>query len=157
MHCRPTNVLPAVVYPTKCCVNHNFINNVVPHIHPAHTTTVNHINYQNQHYFPQTQSVVNEVTSQQFFNPPYPAAPGFGAPPRPGAVAGAATGPGFPPGPGMGPGMMGPGMMGPGMGPGMMGPGMGPGMMGPGAGPAPGAVAGAQAMPSAQMPPNWKR
>ncbi|MFB6466053.1 CotD family spore coat protein [Cytobacillus sp. Hz8] len=28
---------------------HNFINNVVPHIHPSHTTTVNHINIQHKH------------------------------------------------------------------------------------------------------------
>jgi spore coat protein D len=93
MHCRPTNILPAVIHPTKCCVKHNFMNNVVPHIHPSHTTTVNHINYQHQHYFPHTQSVVNEVTSQDLG--PFPGPPPFpiqgGAPfqgpagvPRPG-------------------------------------------------------------------------
>lgn len=97
---RPNNVLPAVVHPKKCCVNHTFQNNVVPHIHPTHTTTVNHINYQHQHYFPQTQSVVNEVTNQQF-------------------VAGASSGPGGYGGPG--PGVGGIGTPGPGPGPGVGG------------------------------------
>ncbi|EIJ78631.1 Spore coat protein CotD [Bacillus methanolicus PB1] len=101
MYCKPSHVLPAIVHPTKCCVDHNFVNNVVPHIHPTHTTTVNHINYQHQHYFPHSQSVVNEVTNQQFFNPPYPVAGPFGPRPRPGAVAGAFDYPGY--GPGMGP------------------------------------------------------
>jgi spore coat protein D len=110
---RPTNVLPAVVHPTKCCTNHNFSTTIVPHIHPTHTTTVNHHLYQHKHYFPQTQSVVSDV-SHQHMNCPGPG-PGFGA------------GPGMTPGFGAGPGMgMGPGMA-PGMAPGM-GPGMTPGM-----------------------------
>ncbi|MFT8321182.1 MAG: CotD family spore coat protein [Bacillus sp. (in: firmicutes)] len=64
-HCKPNNVLPAVVHPTKCCVNNTFSNNIVPHIHPQHTTTVNHVNYEHQHFFPQTQSVENVVTNTQ--------------------------------------------------------------------------------------------
>lgn len=85
MYCgpRPTNVFPATVSPTKCCVNHTFQNNIVPHIHPSHTTTVNHIHFQHQHYFPHTQSVVNEVTNQQFAAVPGPVPGGFGVP-RPG-------------------------------------------------------------------------
>lgn len=142
MFCKPSHVLPAIVHPTKCCVNHNFVNNVVPHIHPTHTTTVNHINFDHQHFFPQSHSAVNNVTNQQFFNPPYPVeGPAFGPPPRPGAVAGAFA-PGYGPGPGFGPGM------GPGYGPGM-GPGYGPGM-------GPSAVAGAESFPGAQKPPNWR-
>jgi spore coat protein D len=66
MYCKPSHVLPAIVHPTKCCVNHNCCNYVVPHIHPTHTTTVNHHMYQHQHYFPQTQSVVNEASHQHF-------------------------------------------------------------------------------------------
>lgn len=132
MFCKPSHILPAVVHPTKCCVDHNFVNNVVPHIHPTHTTTVNHINYQHQHHFPQSQSVVNEVTNQHFFNPPCPV-PGFGPRPRPGAVAGAFE-PGYGPGPGFGPGY---------------GPGYGPGM-------GPCEVAGAFDYPGAQKPPNWR-
>ncbi|MEH7125249.1 spore coat protein [Bacillus sp. JJ1532] len=96
---RPTNILPAFVSPTKCCVNHNFQNTIVPHIHPSHTTTVNHHNFQHVHSFPHTQSVVNEVTNQQFVAPAAPGfvpSAGYGAP-GPGAVA-----PGFGvPGPGM--------------------------------------------------------
>ena len=62
MYCRPTKVLPAVVHPTKCCVNHNFENIIVPHVFPSHTTTVNHTNFQSQEHFPHSQSVVNEVS-----------------------------------------------------------------------------------------------
>lgn len=81
MHCK-TNVLPAVVHPTKCCVNNTFQNNIVPHIHPTHTTTVNHINFQHQHYFPHTQSVANQVTHQNVVAAPAGPAP-FGAPAAP--------------------------------------------------------------------------
>lgn len=123
MHCGPkkSNVLPAVVHPTKCCVNNTFQNNVVPHIHPQHTTTVNHINYDHVHYFPQTQSVVNEVTNQQFVAGSGPApVPGFGGAPGFGAGAPGFGGPtpGFG-GPGFGgpaPGFGGPGFGGPGFG-----------------------------------------
>ncbi len=66
MYCRPPHVLPAIVHPTKCCVNHTFSTVEVPHIHPSHTTTVNHTMYQHKHYFPQTQSMVNQVSNQQF-------------------------------------------------------------------------------------------
>jgi spore coat protein D len=114
---RPTNIMPAIVHPTKCCTNHNFSNTVVPHIHPAHTTTVNHHMYQHKHYFPQTQSVVSDV-SHQHLNCGPGMAPGFGPGP------GMGMGPGYGAGPGMG--------MGPGYG---AGPGMG---MGPGYGTAPG-------------------
>ena len=64
MYCRPKKVLPAIVCPTKCCVNHNFENLVQPVIHPSHTTNVNHTNIQQQHFFPHTESVVNKVTEQ---------------------------------------------------------------------------------------------
>jgi spore coat protein D len=132
MYCRPTKVLPAIVCPTKCCVNHQFENIVLPVVHPSHTTNVNHTNIQKQHHFPHTQSVVNEVTSSDIGpvpGPVPPPTPGFGP-----GVGPAGMGPGYGPagmGPGFGPGM-GPGF-GPGMGPGF-GPGMGPGF-GPGVGP----------------------
>ncbi|MBT2639055.1 CotD family spore coat protein [Bacillus sp. ISL-39] len=109
MHCKPTNVLPTVVHPTQCCVNNSFTNNVVPHVHPTHTTNVNHINYDHVHYFPQTQSTVNQVTHQNHYGGPGPV-PGGVAPvgprPRPGF-----GGPGF-----GGPGFGGPGFGGPGFG-----------------------------------------
>ncbi|CEG28353.1 CotD family spore coat protein [Bacillus sp. B-jedd] len=121
MYCpRPTQVLPTIVHPTQCCVNHSFENVIQPHLHPSHTTNVHHTNIEHTHHFTNTQSFVNEASVTDLGPVP-------GPPPAP-TVAGA-----FAPGPGMAPGMMGPGMMGPGMmGPGMMGPGMmGPGMMGP--------------------------
>ncbi|MBP2241326.1 spore coat protein D [Cytobacillus eiseniae] len=82
MHCGPktTNVLPAIVHPTKCCVNNTFQNNIVPHIHPTHTTTVNHVNFQHQHYFPHTNSNVTQVTNQQFVAGGGQAPGGFGGP-----------------------------------------------------------------------------
>jgi len=121
-----TNVTPPVIHPTNNIVNHTFSTTVVPHIHPVHTTTVNHHMYQHKHYCPQTASCAEEVCNQQIncCNPCAPGAPmgaGFGAGPM---------GPGFGAGP-MGPGF-GAGPMGPGFGAGPMGgPMMGPGMMGP--------------------------
>ena len=56
----PTQVAPAQVSPTQEVVKTNIFTTVVPHYHPTHTTTVNRHIMQNQHYFPQTQSVVNE-------------------------------------------------------------------------------------------------
>jgi spore coat protein D len=86
MHCRP-KVLAPIVHPTKCCVQNNYAETIVPHIHPQHTTIVNHDFYKHQHYFPQTQSVENEVTHQHFnvYGQPTPGFGGFGGPrPRPG-------------------------------------------------------------------------
>lgn len=113
-NCCPTNVLPATVSPTKCCVNHTCENHIVPHVHPSHTTTVNHINFQHQHHFPHSQSVVNEVTNTDIGpvpGPPPAPTTGFG----PGGYPGPGFGPGGYPGPGFGPG----GYPGPGFGPGV--------------------------------------
>ncbi|MEO4052085.1 CotD family spore coat protein [Solibacillus sp. CAU 1738] len=49
-----------MVSPTRQFVQTNVSNTVVPHIHPSHTTIVNRHNINNQHFFPHTQSVVNE-------------------------------------------------------------------------------------------------
>jgi spore coat protein D len=144
MFCRPQSscILPAVVHPTKCCVNQTFSEAIVPHIHPVHTTTVNNMNYVHKHYFPKTQSAVSNVTQQHFKcgddSCPMPMGPGVGGPGMGPGFGGPGMGPGFG-GPGMGPGFggpgMGPGYGGPGMGPGFGGPGMGPGFGGPGMGP----------------------
>jgi spore coat protein D len=94
MYCRPrpNQVLPAVMHPTKCCVNHNMTTYEVPHIHPTHTTNVNNVMYQHKHYLPQTQSQVDSVSHQQFNcgggpggpgGPAGPGGPGFGPRPRP--------------------------------------------------------------------------
>ncbi len=81
MYCRPTKVLPAIVCPTKCCVNHSNENIIVPVVHPSHTTNVHHTNYQYQHHFPHTQSFVNEVTKTDIGpvpGPPPAPTTGFG-------------------------------------------------------------------------------
>lgn len=56
----PTQMMPPVVSPTRQFVQTNVTNTVVPHVHPSHLTVVNRQMVNNQHYFPQTQSVVNE-------------------------------------------------------------------------------------------------
>jgi len=120
-----TNFLPPVIHPTQQIVNHTFSTTVVPHIHPVHTTTVNHHMYQHKHYCPQTASCAEECCSQHIncCNPCAPAA----APvmPMANALPNAA-----PNAPGFG------GMGGPGFG-GMGGPGFGPGAPGFGPGPGP--------------------
>ena len=81
MFCRPSQVLPAVCHPTKCCVNHTFQNVIVPHVHPSHTTNVHHTNYQHQHHYPHTQSFVNEVSNMDIGpvpGPPPPPTGGYG-------------------------------------------------------------------------------
>ncbi|TYR79974.1 spore coat protein [Priestia megaterium] len=114
MYPRPTKCMPPIVHPTKCCTQFNSQEVVVPHIHPSHNTLVNQTNFKHVHYFPQTQSVVNQTTNQQFFG---------GAQQFPTQVGGAMS-------PGMMPGGM-PGQVGGAQMPGMM-----PGGM-------PGQVAGA--------------
>ncbi|MGR3764784.1 CotD family spore coat protein [Rossellomorea sp. NS-SX7] len=99
---RPSKVLPAVMHPAKNCVNQTFTTYEVPHIHPQHTTTVNNIQYQHKHYFPQTQSAVDSVTNQQFNCGGGPGGPG-GPGPGPGGPGGPGFGPGGPGGPGFGP------------------------------------------------------
>ncbi|MFP3917324.1 CotD family spore coat protein [Lysinibacillus telephonicus] len=61
----PTQVAPARVSPTQEVVRTNIINTVVPHIHPVHVTTVNRHIAHNQHYFPRTNSVVNQFAETQ--------------------------------------------------------------------------------------------
>lgn len=61
----PTQVAPAQVSPTQEVVKTNIFNTVVPHFHPVHTTTVNRHVTHHQHYFPRTQSVVNEYEETQ--------------------------------------------------------------------------------------------
>ncbi len=60
----PTQVAPAQVSPTQHQVNTNVFNTVVPHVHPSHTTTVNKQIFTHKHFFPHTQSVVNECYNQ---------------------------------------------------------------------------------------------
>lgn len=60
----PTQTAPAQVSPTQQFVNTNVTNTVIPVIHPSHTTTVNKHCNTYKHYFPHTQSVVNQCYTQ---------------------------------------------------------------------------------------------
>ncbi|WP_082090196.1 CotD family spore coat protein [Bacillus thermotolerans] len=60
----PTQYDPPQISPTQHFVKTNLYNRVVPHIHPSHTTTVNKHMTTHQHYFPHTESVVNEYHEQ---------------------------------------------------------------------------------------------
>jgi hypothetical protein len=76
----PSQVAPAQVSPTQQYVNTNVSNTVIPVVHPSHTTNVNkHVNTF-KHYFPHTQSVVNECYNQHLIcgRPPH----NPGCPPR---------------------------------------------------------------------------
>lgn len=111
-----TNFLPPVIHPTQNIVNHTFSTTVVPHIHPVHTTTINHHMFQHKHFCPQTASCAEDVCNQHIncCNPCAPAMPTtLPANVPPNAVPGFGMGaPGFGPGgPGFGPG--GPGFGGP--------------------------------------------
>ncbi|KSU87837.1 spore coat protein [Bacillus sp. VT 712] len=102
MYPRPVKCMPPIVHPTKCCIQFNNQEVVVPHIHPSHNTLVNQTNFKHVHYFPQTQSVVNQQTSQQFFGGAQQCPTQVGgamSPGMPNQVAGAQM-------PGMMPGMM---------------------------------------------------
>lgn len=62
--CPPPNILPAIVHPTQQCVNQQQFTNIVPHIHPSHTTTINQHLFLHEHYFPHTHSVENVAFHQ---------------------------------------------------------------------------------------------
>ncbi|MFD2630142.1 CotD family spore coat protein [Oceanobacillus kapialis] len=105
-----------VVHPTKYnCVN-QYSESVVEHIHPSHTTVMNHHLVKNKHFYPHSTSVQNTANSVNEYGGSFNV-------PAPGQVAGAMS-------PGMGPNGQVAGAMSPGMGPngqvaGAMSPGMG--------------------------------
>ncbi|WP_077621773.1 spore coat protein [Sediminibacillus massiliensis] len=108
-----------IVYPTKHNVVHNCYEENVQHVHPSHTTVMNHHLIKNNHVYPHSTSVQNTVDSVDLyggsFNVPGNQVAGAATPPfGPGSqVAGASTSP-------YGPGSQVAGAMSPG------GPGMGP-------------------------------
>ena len=83
----PTQVAPAQVSPTQEVVRTNIFPTVVPNVHPTHITNVNRHVRRNEHFFPVTQSTVNEFQqeSSRFNGPsmvggaqsPYGGAPGM--------------------------------------------------------------------------------
>ena len=60
----PTQYDPPLVSPTQQYVKTNLSNTEVAHFHPSHTTTVNKHFVNNKHYFPHTESCVNECYEQ---------------------------------------------------------------------------------------------
>nr|WP_325048697.1 CotD family spore coat protein [Peribacillus glennii] len=64
--------MPAQVSPPQNFVNTNVFPHVVPHVHPSHTTNVNKHVFTHQHYFPHTQSTVNQCFEQHVVCPGRP-------------------------------------------------------------------------------------
>ena len=56
----PAQYDPPLFDPPQQYVKTNLFNKVVTHAHPSHTTTVNKLHVNHQHYFPHTESCVNE-------------------------------------------------------------------------------------------------
>lgn len=111
-HCGCPVCREQIVYPTKHKKVDTFSESIVEHIHPTHTTVVNHHLIKNQHLYPQSTSYQNTVNSVDMHSPPFQV-------PSPGQVGGAMS-------PGYGPGQVG-GAMSPGYGPGQVGGAMGHG------------------------------
>lgn|SRR5690625_3638554 len=74
-----------IVYPVQNNVVHKCTEEVVKHIHPMHTTVVNHHLIKNEHLYPHTTSVENTFDEVDMFGNGMPGG---------GQVAGAMT-PGF--------------------------------------------------------------
>ncbi|MFS0749507.1 CotD family spore coat protein [Oceanobacillus sp. 1P07AA] len=72
-----TEYCPTNVSPTKQYVKTNVSNTEVAHYHPSHTTTVNKHMTTHKHYFPHTESVVNDVQEQHIMcgKPHHPCPP----------------------------------------------------------------------------------
>jgi len=129
-----------VVHPVKENVVHCCSEETVKHVHPSHTTVVNHHLIKNEHVYPHSTSFENTVNEVDVFGG------AFNTPPMaPGNQVGGAMSPGMGPGPGMPPGR--PPYGGP-M-PGQVGGAMNPGM---GCGPPKKGVAG---MGPGQKPNKW--
>ena len=87
-----------IVYPTKHnCVN-KYSESTVNHVHPSHTTIMDHHLVKNNHFYPHSTSVQNTWNSVDQYGG------SFEVPAGPGQVAGAFSPPAGP-GMGMGPGM----------------------------------------------------
>lgn len=132
-HSRPTctKVLPAQIHPTKCMVNEQNCEYIVPEVHPSHVTNITNHHYKHIHSFPQTQSFQENITHQHFVAPAGmgPSAMGPGGMPSQVSPAGMAP-TGFPSQ--MSPAGMGPNGFPTQVSPANMGPNqMAPGMMGP--------------------------
>lgn len=117
-HCGCHACSQQIIYPTKHNKVDTFSENVVEHIHPSHTSVVNHHLIKNKHLYPHSTSHHNTCNSVDMHSPPFPA-------PSPGQVGGAMTPPPAP-GPNQVAGAMNP-CCGPGHGPHQVGGAMQPG------------------------------
>jgi len=125
-----------IVHPVKENVVHCCTEETVQHVHPSHTTVMNHHLVKNEHFFPHTTSTENTFQEVDVYGGPRPP---FGAGPG-NQVAGATS----------------PGQQGQGMGPGM-GTGMGPGGQVAGAGTqGPGYCCPPQGMKHSHKPHHWR-
>ena len=80
-HCR-CQACKTIVYPTKYnCVN-QYSESTVNHVHPSHTTVMNHHTVKNNHLFPHSTSVQNTSNSVNQYGAPFEV-------PAPNQVAGA--------------------------------------------------------------------
>lgn len=88
-----------IVYPVKQNVVHCCSEEVVKHIHPSHTTVVNHHLVKNVHEYPHSTSVANTCNEVDIYGGSYQTTPPMGMGPGmagPGSqVAGAMTPPGY--------------------------------------------------------------
>lgn len=50
-----------VVHPTQEDVQHSYSEETVQHVHPYHTTVINHHTIRNEHFYPYTRSYENRV------------------------------------------------------------------------------------------------
>lgn len=81
----PAQQGPTQVSPTQQYVKPNYSNTNINHVHPSHTTNVNKHCITHKHYFPHTESVVNECKEQHIMcGQPYnPCQTGGWGPKRP--------------------------------------------------------------------------
>lgn len=60
-HCGCDRRGKEIVYPTKEKVVHRCSEEVVRHVHPVHTTVVNHHRVRNEHVYPHSRSEVDSI------------------------------------------------------------------------------------------------
>lgn len=64
-HCQKP--VKEIMYPVKENIVHHCTKEVVKHIHPSHTTVVNHHITKNKHLFPHSTSVKNTFDEMDFY------------------------------------------------------------------------------------------
>ncbi|WP_170937517.1 CotD family spore coat protein [Terribacillus saccharophilus] len=79
VHCGPVHCgTKTIVDPVINNVEHTYSEEVIEHIHPVHTTVVNHHKVKNVHAYPHTTSFANEQSMEQTH-----LSPTHNSPPRP--------------------------------------------------------------------------